>query len=91
MLQAVARLREYERKRSKEATPEPFGEGGGWSAKLIFVVQRDDARRLDYDFRLERDGAWRAGPRRRAGRSSPGSAISLSTSRPPAEYATFAG
>jgi bifunctional non-homologous end joining protein LigD len=52
----VARLREYERKRKKGATPEPFG-GGRRGAEPVFVVQRHDARRLHYDFRLERDGA----------------------------------
>jgi bifunctional non-homologous end joining protein LigD len=53
----VARLRQYESKRTRGKTPEPFGgrpEGGG---RPIFVVQRHDARRLHYDFRLERDGA----------------------------------
>jgi bifunctional non-homologous end joining protein LigD len=52
----VARLTEYERKRRKGATPEPFGGSSGGS-RPIFVVQRHDARRLHYDFRLERDGA----------------------------------
>ena len=52
----MARLREYERKRSKDKTPEPFG-GRGRSGRPVFVVQRHDARRLHYDFRLERDGA----------------------------------
>jgi bifunctional non-homologous end joining protein LigD len=52
----VARLREYERKRQKGATPEPFG-GGPRRGKPVFVVQRHDARRLHYDLRLERDGA----------------------------------
>ncbi|MGZ6729300.1 MAG: DNA polymerase ligase N-terminal domain-containing protein, partial [Gaiellaceae bacterium] len=49
-------LREYDRKRDRKKTPEPFG--GKRRAKApIFVVQRHDARRLHYDFRLERDGA----------------------------------
>ena len=38
------------------ATPEPFGGRRRGDAPL-FVVQRHDARRLHYDFRLERDGA----------------------------------
>jgi bifunctional non-homologous end joining protein LigD len=49
-------LREYRRKRSPEKTPEPFG-GDGPEGAPIFVVQRHAARRLHYDFRLERDGA----------------------------------
>ena len=49
-------LREYERKRDRKKTPEPFsGKKGG--KELTFVVQRHDARRLHYDFRLERNGA----------------------------------
>jgi len=53
----VARLREYERKRNRKKTPEPFGERARRDKRPIFVVQRHDARRLHYDFRLERDGA----------------------------------
>jgi bifunctional non-homologous end joining protein LigD len=53
----VARLREYERKRDRKKTPEPFGGGVRRDKRPIFVVQRHDARRLHYDFRLERDGA----------------------------------
>jgi bifunctional non-homologous end joining protein LigD len=53
----VARLREYERKRDRKKTPEPFGEGARRDKRPIFVVQRHDARRLHYDFRLEREGA----------------------------------
>ncbi|MDQ3066569.1 MAG: DNA ligase D [Actinomycetota bacterium] len=48
-------LTEYQRKRKRTKTPEPFEEGRG-GKKPIFVVQRHDARRLHYDFRLERDG-----------------------------------
>ena len=53
----MARLREYERKRDRKKTPEPFGGGARRDKRPIFVVQRHDARRLHYDFRLERDGA----------------------------------
>ncbi len=46
----------YRRKRDPKKTPEPFtGEGGG--GEPIFVVQRHDARRLHFDFRIERGGA----------------------------------
>jgi bifunctional non-homologous end joining protein LigD len=50
------KLSEYERKRKRERTPEPFGGGRSKANGPIFVVQRHDARRLHYDFRLERDG-----------------------------------
>jgi bifunctional non-homologous end joining protein LigD len=50
------KLSEYERKRNRTKTPEPFGGKGAKAKRPIFVVQRHDARRLHYDFRLERDG-----------------------------------
>ena len=52
----MAPLEDYERKRSRSKTPEPFGTGRRRGKEPIFVVQRHDARRLHYDFRLERDG-----------------------------------
>lgn len=52
----MASLHEYERKRNRSKTPEPFG-GGSREGAPIFVIQRHQARRLHYDFRLERDGA----------------------------------
>jgi len=51
------KLSDYRRKRDPRKTPEPFGAGPGDPARPIFVVQRHDARRLHYDFRLERGGA----------------------------------
>ena len=50
------RLSEYERKRNRRETPEPFSGKRGKEKSPVFVVQRHDARRLHYDFRLERDG-----------------------------------
>jgi bifunctional non-homologous end joining protein LigD len=52
----MSTLREYRKKRDPKATPEPFG-SAKHDKEPIFVVQRHDARRLHYDFRLERDGA----------------------------------
>ncbi|MGH3050670.1 MAG: DNA polymerase ligase N-terminal domain-containing protein, partial [Gaiellaceae bacterium] len=51
------KLREYRGKRDPEKTPEPFGSHRAGGDAPSFVVQRHDARRLHYDFRLERDGA----------------------------------
>jgi bifunctional non-homologous end joining protein LigD len=50
-------LDEYRRKRRSGKTPEPFGGAEGDGERLRFVIQRHDARRLHYDFRLERNGA----------------------------------
>ncbi|HEY7197127.1 MAG TPA: DNA ligase D [Gaiellaceae bacterium] len=50
-------LDEYRKKRNARKTPEPFGGRRKPRKGPIFVVQRHDARRLHYDFRLERDGA----------------------------------
>ncbi|HEY2074667.1 MAG TPA: DNA polymerase ligase N-terminal domain-containing protein, partial [Gaiellaceae bacterium] len=48
-------LGEYRKKRDPKKTPEPFA-GRGRGGAPTFVVQRHDARRLHYDFRLERNG-----------------------------------
>ena len=47
----------YRRKRDPAKTPEPFSGDGGGGNEPIFVVQRHDARRLHFDFRIERGGA----------------------------------
>ena len=52
-------LREYRRKRRFDVTPEPTGEpsGSGQDAgRLRFVIQKHQATRLHYDFRLEWNG-----------------------------------
>lgn len=50
----MASLSEYHRKRDRSRTPEPFGGTGGDGDR--FVIQEHHARRLHWDFRLERDG-----------------------------------
>ena len=47
----------YRRKRDPAKTPEPFSGNEGGGGEPIFVVQRHDARRLHFDFRIERGGA----------------------------------
>src|SRR5688500_10546424 len=52
-------LAEYKRKRRFSRTPEPTGKATkakGWS----FTVQKHDASRLHYDFRLELDGVLKS-------------------------------
>jgi bifunctional non-homologous end joining protein LigD len=52
-------LLEYKRKRDFKQTPEP-GPKLERTSKKRFVVQRHDATRLHYDFRLEMDGVLKS-------------------------------
>ncbi len=87
-------LDEYEKKRSRAKTPEPFGKSKRRkaTAEPRFVIQRHDARRLHYDLRLERDGAlasWavpKGIPLRRGERH-----LAVHVEDHPLEYADFEG
>ncbi len=84
-------LSEYERKRDPKQTPEPFGstQHGG---RPIFVVQRHDASRLHYDFRLERNGALMSWAVPKGVPLEPGEQhLAVHVEDHPIEYATFEG
>ncbi len=49
-------LTQYKKKRSFDQTPEPEGKKAAKGKALRFVVQRHEATRLHYDFRLELNG-----------------------------------
>ena len=53
-------LVDYRRKRHFNRTPEPRGKTGSRARELRFVVQKHDATRLHYDFRLELDGVLKS-------------------------------
>jgi bifunctional non-homologous end joining protein LigD len=53
-------LEEYARKRQFEKTPEPPGDVKSTPGANYFCVQRHDATRLHYDFRLEIDGVLKS-------------------------------
>ena len=84
-------LREYRRKRDPKKTPEPFS-GRKREKAPIFVVQRHDARRLHYDFRLERDGVLASWAVPKGVPLEPGSQrLAVHVEDHPLEYASFEG
>jgi bifunctional non-homologous end joining protein LigD len=88
---AKPKLAEYRGKRDPKKTPEPFGSTKRGKAP-IFVVQRHHARRLHYDFRLERNGAlasWAVpkGVPLRPGQQN----LAVHVEDHPLEYASFEG
>ena len=85
-------IREYERKRDRAQTPEPFGSKGRRSRDPVFVVQRHDARRLHYDFRLERDGALASWAVPKGVPLEPGERVlAVHVEDHPLDYASFEG
>jgi bifunctional non-homologous end joining protein LigD len=57
----LRKLSTYRQKRDFEKTPEPSGEAAVASSKQRrFVIQKHDATRLHYDFRLEFDGVFKS-------------------------------
>jgi bifunctional non-homologous end joining protein LigD len=95
-------LKEYKRKRNFKVTPEPSGAQKATKKKaprnahknesLSFVIQKHDATRLHYDFRLEIDGvmvSW-AVPKGPSVNSSD-KRLAVMTEDHPMEYSDFEG
>jgi bifunctional non-homologous end joining protein LigD len=84
-------LGEYRKKRDPRQTPEPFGSKKR-GKKPIFVVQRHDASRLHYDFRLEKNGALASWAVPKGVPLEPGAkALAVHVEDHPLEYAKFHG
>jgi bifunctional non-homologous end joining protein LigD len=86
------KLRDYERKRDPTQTPEPFTSRRRRAKAPVFVVQRHDARRLHYDFRLERNGALASWAVPKGVPLEPGQRVlAVHVEDHPLDYATFEG
>lgn len=93
-------LDEYNRKRDFQATPEPSGQPGkkaGRAAKksaggLQFCIQKHDASRLHYDFRLELEGTLKSWAVPKGPSLDPKSKrLAVHVEDHPIDYATFEG
>ncbi|HXH87958.1 MAG TPA: DNA ligase D [Gaiellaceae bacterium] len=84
-------LSDYRRKRDPKKTPEPFS-GRRRGKRTIFVIQRHDATRLHYDFRLERDGVLLSWAVPKGVPLEPGTQhLAVHVEDHPLGYATFEG
>ncbi len=90
-------LDEYNRKRDFAATPEPGGEPQArqkraQSHALQYCIQKHDATRLHYDFRLELDGTLKSWAVPKGPSLDPKSRrLAVHVEDHPLEYATFEG
>lgn len=88
----VDSLRDYKEKRNFEKTPEPFTSEKIPPDKPKFVIQKHNARRLHYDFRLEVNGVLKSWAIPKGPSADPGQKrLSIPTEDHPLDYIDFEG
>jgi DNA ligase D-like protein (predicted 3'-phosphoesterase) len=86
-------LEQYRSKRDFKKTSEPPGKkGAARQKKRIFVIQKHDASRLHYDFRLEIDGVLKSWAVPKGPSTNPSDKrLAIRTEDHPMDYADFEG
>jgi bifunctional non-homologous end joining protein LigD len=85
------KLSDYASKRHFEETPEPKAAVEKKGGKLIYVIQEHHARRLHYDFRLEKEGVLKSWAVPKGMPEAGQKVLAVETEDHPYEYGSFEG